>query len=65
MKMKWWGWIGISVILYAANKASNAAPTTFGTANESVGAGIGDIGYALSQFPWAILYLSAGDRRNP
>ncbi len=64
MKMRWWGWIGIAVILYGAKQAQGdhivSAPT----------GDVATIGIALSIYPYSFLYACAGiliwlSARNP
>ncbi len=58
--MKWYGWCGIVLVLWAAYYFQSHMFVT--TANTDVGEGYGlcTIGYALSHFPSAILFLTAG-----
>ena len=57
MKMKWWGWIGILIIIWAAGEAAGRRIAVVGS---EIGYGIGAIGMALSIFPAALLYMCAG-----
>ena len=59
--MRWWGWIGIAVILLAANyyKQYMYVTTAYDT-NVSEGYGLCTIGYALSHVPSAMLFLASG-----
>ena len=58
--MEWWGWVGIAIVLWAANHYKQHMFVS--TANTDVGEGYGlcTIGYALSHWPSAILFLVAG-----
>ena len=59
MKIKWWGWSGIALILYATKEAAGHRLTSIAP-NEAIGNGLGDIAYALALLPWTILILAAG-----
>ncbi len=58
--MKWWGWIGIAIVLLAANFYKGYMYTLTASTDVSEGHGLCTIGYALSHFPSAILFLMAG-----
>ena len=53
-KMSWWGWIGIAVVFYGANKAAGDHIAMAPTGDTAT------IGIALSIYPYALLYGLAG-----
>ncbi|MBI3318397.1 MAG: hypothetical protein HYZ90_04505 [Candidatus Omnitrophica bacterium] len=59
MKMKWWGWIGIGLIVYAANAAKENRIVSIGESVTEAG-GLAGIGLALGQFPFVLAYIIAG-----
>lgn len=60
MRMKWWGWVGIFVIFWFANHLKGLMFVTTAVTDVSEGYGLCTIGYALSHFPSAALFLAAG-----
>jgi hypothetical protein len=58
--MKWWGWVGIAVVFFAATYYRNNMFVTTANTDVSEGYGLCTIGYALSHLPSAILFLAAG-----
>lgn len=58
--MKWWGWIGIAVVFFAAMDYKQYRYVITAATDVSEGHGLATIGYALSHFPSAILFLVTG-----
>ena len=58
--MKWWGWIGIAVVFFAAMYYKQYMYVTTATTDATEGYGLCTIGYALSHITSAILFLIAG-----
>ena len=58
--MKWWGWAGIVIVFFAAIYYKEHMFVTTAETSVSEGYGLCTIGYALSHFPSAILFLVAG-----
>lgn len=60
MKMKWWGWLGIAIVLIAANYYKGYCLTSTSGVDVSDGYGLATIGFALSHVTSAVLFLCAG-----
>lgn len=58
--MKWWGWIGIGIVFFSAMYYKDHMFVTTASTDVGEGYGLCTIGYALSHFPSAILFLIAG-----
>lgn len=58
--MKWWGWIGIGIVFFSAMSYQDHMFVTTASTDVGEGHGLCTIGYALSHFPSAILFLTAG-----
>jgi len=58
--MKWWGWVGIAVIFFSAMYYKEYMYVVTASTDVSEGHGLCTIGYALSHFPSAMLFLAAG-----